>query len=193
MTEEPLVLGIAGSPRRNGNTDILLGEVLKGAASRGARTKKVKLSRLKIAPCDHSDACLKTGKCSIKDDMQSIYDDIEEADAIVLASPIQFMTVTAEMKAMIDRCQMFWARKYALNQAPLGEKPRKGLFIAVGGTKFAKLFEPAQVTMKSLFSTLNITPAGELLFRGVDERGAIRQHPDALKQAFEAGQKLLED
>jgi len=193
MTEKPLVLGIAGSPRRGGNTDILLEEVLKGAASRGARTKKVKLSRLKIAPCDHSDYCLKAGKCSIKDDMQSIYDDMEEADVIVLASPIQFMTVTAEMKAMIDRCQMFWARKYVLNQSPLGEKPRKGLFIAVGGTKFAKLFEPAQVTIKSLFNTLNITPAGELLFRGVDERGAIRQHPDALKQAFEAGQKVMED
>ncbi|MBU2609204.1 MAG: flavodoxin family protein [Chloroflexi bacterium] len=192
MGKEPLVLGIAGSPRRGGNTDILLDEVLEGAASRGARVKKVILAGLKIASCDHSDACLKTGKCYIKDDMQSIYQDLEEADVIVLASPIQFMTVTAELKTMIDRCQAFWARKYVLNQPPLGEKERKGLFIAVGGTKFAKLFEPAQATIKALFNTLNVTPAGELLFRGVDEKGAIRQHPEALKQAFEAGQKLVE-
>ena len=193
MGKEMMVLGIAGSPRRGGNTDLLLDEVLKGAASRGARIKKVILKDLKIAPCDHSDACLKTGKCYIKDDMQMVYQDLEEADRIVLASPIQFMTVTAEMKAMIDRCQALWARKYVLKQPPLGEKERKGLFIAVGGTRFAKLFEPSQATIKALFNSLDITYAGELLFRGVDEKGAITQHPDALKQAFLAGQKLVED
>ena len=108
-------------------------------------------------------------------------------------SNLQLMTVTAEMKAMIDRCQAMWARKYVLKQPPLGEKERKGLFIAVGGTKFAKLFEPAQATIKALFNTLNVTYAGELLFRGVDEKGAITRHPDALPQAFLAGQKLVED
>ena len=193
MEKDMMVLGIAGSPRRGGNTDMLLEEVLKGAASRGARVKKIILKDLNIATCDHSDACLKTGKCYIKDDMQTVYQDLEEADRIVLASPIQFMTITAEMKAMIDRCQALWARKYVLKQPPLGEKERKGFFIAVGGTKFAKLFEPSQATIKALFNTLNITYAGELLFRGVDEKGAIKQHPDALKQAFLAGQKLVVD
>jgi len=193
MAKEMMVLGIAGSPRRGGNTDLLLDEVLKGAASRGARVKKIILKDLNIATCDHSDACLKTGKCYINDDMQMVYQDLEDADRIVLASPIQFMTITAEMKAMIDRCQALWARKYVLNKPPLGEKERKGLFIAVGGTKFAKLFEPSQATIKALFNTLNITYAGELLFRGVDEKGAITQHPDALKQAFLEGQKLVID
>jgi len=193
MGKELMVLGIAGSPRRGGNTDLLLDEVLKGAASQGARVKKVVLKDLKIAPCDHSDACLKTGKCYINDDMQTIYQDLEEADRIVLASPIQFMTVTAEMKTMIDRCQALWARKYILGQPPLSKKERRGLFIAVGGTTFTKLFDPAQATIKALFHTLNITYAGELLFRGIDEKGAITRHPDALKQAFEAGQKLVKD
>jgi len=193
MGKELMVLGIAGSPRRGGNTDLLLDEVLKGATSQGARAKKVVLKDLKIAPCDHSDACLKTGKCYINDDMQAIYQDLEEADRIVLASPIQFMTVTAEMKTMIDRCQALWARKYILGQPPLSEKERRGLFIAVGGTTFTKLFDPAQATIKALFNTLNITYAGELLFRGIDEKGAINRHPDALKHAFEAGQKLVED
>ena len=187
MGEELQVLGIAGSPRRGGNTDLLLAEVLKGAASKGASVKTVVLSKLKIAPCDHSDACLKTGKCRIQDDMQGIYEELEEADRIVLASP----TVTAEMKAMIDRCQALWARKYVLKQPPLSIKERKGLFIAVGGTKFARLFEPSQATIKALFNTINITYAGELLFRGVDEKGAISQHPDALKQAFLTGQVII--
>ena len=192
MDNDMKVLGIAGSPRRNGNTDLLLAEVLKGAASKGARVETIILSKLQIAPCDHSDACLKTGKCRIKDDMQGIYEKLEEADCIVLASPIQFMTVTAEMKAMIDRCQALWARKYMLKQPPLSVKERKGLFIAVGGTKFTRLFEPAQATIKALFNTINVTYAGELLFRGVDEKGAITRHPDALKQASLAGQKLVE-
>jgi len=188
-----MVLGIGGSPRRGGNTDLLLDEVLKGATSQGARVKKVILKAMKIAPCDHSDFCLKTGKCHINDDMQTIYQDLEAADRIVLASPIQFMTVTAEMKTMIDRCQALWARKYVLGQPPLGEKERRGLFIAVGGTMFTKLFDPAQATIKALFNTLNVTDAGELLFRGIDEKGAITRHPDALKQAFAAGQKLVAD
>ena len=188
------VLGIAGSPRRDGNTDLLLNEVMRGAASRGAEVKTVILKNLKIAPCQHCDACLEAGNCRIQDDMQEIYRELKAADRIVLASPIQFMTVTAHMKAMIDRCQALWARKYVLKIPPLGEeRERRGLFIAVGGRTVANLFEPALATVKALFNTLNITYAGDLLFRRIDEKGAITKHPDALKQAFLAGQKLVED
>ncbi len=189
------VLGIAGSPRRGGNTDLLLAEVMKGAASRGAEVKIIILNDLKIAPCQHCDACLETGRCKVEDDMQMVYDELMKADRIVLASPIQFMTVTAQAKAMIDRCQSLWARKYVLKQPPLGSEPgkKKGLFISVGGRRVANLFEPALVTVKSLFKVLDITYAGELLFPGIDEKGAITKHPDALKQAFLAGQKLVKE
>jgi multimeric flavodoxin WrbA len=188
------VLGIAGSPRRGGNTDILLKEVLSGAASKGAEVKTIVLSRLKISPCQHCDACLQTGRCKIKDDMQMIYDELERADRIVLASPLHFMGVTAQTKAMIDRCQALWVRKYRLKIPPLGDKrERKGLFISVGGMKIANLFEPALATVKSLFKVLDITYAGELLFPGVDEKGAIAKNPEALKQAFLAGQRLVKN
>jgi len=189
------VLGIAGSPRRGGNTDRLLAEVMKGAANQGAETKTIVLSRLKIAPCQHCDACLETGRCKVKDDMQMVYGELERADRIVLASPIHFMGVTAQAKAMIDRCQALWVRKYRLKQPPLGNRqvPRKGLFISVGGTKLANLFEPALATVKSLFRVLDIAYAGELLFSGVDEKGAIAKHPDALYNAFLAGQRLVEE
>jgi len=189
------VLGIAGSPRRGGNTDLLLAEVMKGAASRGAEVKTIVLNKLKILPCQHCDACLETGKCKVNDDMQMIYRELEQADRIVLASPIQFMTVTAQAKAMIDRCQCLWARKYVLKQPPLGSEPgkKKGLFISVGGRKVANLFEPALVTVKALFRVLDIGYAGELVFPGIDEKGAITTHPDALKQAYLAGQKLVEE
>jgi len=187
------VLGIAGSPRRNGNTDLLLAEVMRGAASRGAEVKTIVLNDLKITPCQHCDACLKEGNCRINDDMQMIYREMEAADRIVLASPIQFMGLTAQMKAMIDRCQALWARKYVLKIPPLGtRRERKGFFVSVGGRKIANLFEPALVTIRTFFRILDITYAGELLFRGVDEKGAIKNHPDALQQALLAGQKLVE-
>ena len=188
------VLGIAGSPRRGGNTDLLLAEVLSGAASRGAEVRTVVLSKLKIAPCQHCDACLEAGRCRIDDDMQMVYREMEAADRVVLASPIQFMGVTAQAKAMIDRCQALWARKYVLKIPPLGDRrERKGLFVSVGGRKVADLFAPALVTVRAFFRVLDITYAGELVFSGIDEKGAIARHPDALSQAFRAGQKLVAD
>ena len=193
MGKELKVLGIAGSPRRNGNTDLLLKEVMRGAASKGAKVKTTILNNLKIIPCQHCDACLKAGNCRIQDDMQMVYKELEDADRIVFASPIQFMTVSAQAKVMIDRCQCLWARKYVLKIPPLSkERERKGLFISVGGRKVANLFEPALVTVKAWFNTLNITYAGDLLFSQVDEKGAIIKHPDALRRAFLAGQRLVE-
>jgi multimeric flavodoxin WrbA len=180
MPAELKVLGIAGSPRRGGNTDLLLAEVMKGAANKGAIVNTIILSNLDISPCQHCDACLQAGKCRIEDNMQMVYHELEQADRIVLASPIQFMGVSAQAKAMIDRCQAMWARKYVLNQPPLGDRrERKGLFISV--------------TVKSWFTVLDITYAGELLFPGVDEKGAIAKNPDALNKAFLAGQKLVEN
>jgi len=185
------VLGLAGSPRRGGNTDLLLAEVLKGAKSKGAEVKTIMLNDLKISPCQHCDACFEAGVCKIKDDMQMVYRELEKADRIVLASPVHFLGVSAQAKIMIDRCQALWARKYILKIPPLGDRrPRKGLFIAVGGMKLANLFGPSLAIVKALFKVLDIEYAGDLLFPGVDEKGAIKKHPDALKQAFLAGQKL---
>ena len=188
------VLGIAGSPRRGGNTGLLLAEVMRGAASRRAEVKTIILNDLKITPCQHCDACLEAGNCRMQDDMQMVYKELEQADRIVLASPIQFMGVTAQAKAMIDRCQALWVRKNVLDIPPLGnQRERKGLFISVGARKVANLFEPALATVKSWFRSLDITYAGDLLFTGVDEKGSIADNPDALHQAFLAGQKLVED
>jgi hypothetical protein len=186
------VLGIAGSPRRGGNTDLLLAEVIRGAQSKGAGVKTIVLNDLDMTPCQHCDACFKEGVCRFDDDMQMVYREMEKADRIVLASPVQFMGVSAQAKIMIDRCQALWARKYILKQPPIGDRrPLKGLFIAVGGMKLANLFEPSLAIVKALFKVLDVDYAGDLLVPGVDAKGAIKQHPDALKQAFLAGQKLV--
>jgi NAD(P)H-dependent FMN reductase len=187
------VLAIAGSPRRGGNTDRLLDQAAAGAARQGAQVKQIVLSDLDIAPCLHCDGCIQTGGiCVIEDDMQWIHNDLREYDRFILASPIFFMGITAQAKAMIDRCQALWARKYILKKPPLGDRrPRKGLFVSVGGMKLANLFEPSLAVVKAFFKVIDVEYAGELLFPGIDQKGAIKDHPTALKQAFAAGQGLV--
>jgi multimeric flavodoxin WrbA len=125
--------------------------------------------------------------------MQKIYPKLLEADIIILASPIFFYGVTGWAKALIDRCQALWSRKYILKDESLGSegKRRKGFFISVGGTKGQRVFEGAILTAKYFFDVLNAEYVGALVFRQVDAKGDILNHPEALQQAFEAGRKLV--
>ncbi|UCG54086.1 MAG: flavodoxin family protein [Dehalococcoidia bacterium] len=185
------VVGIAGSPRSNGNTDVLLAEVMRGATRKGIEVNTIFLRELEISPCIHCDNCLKDGECTIADDMQLIYRELEATDRLVLASPLHFMGLTSQTKVMVDRCQSLWVRKYKLNLPPLRDRrSRKGLFVSVGGRSIAGLFEPALATVKALFSSLNIEYSGSLIFPGIDEKGAIKEHKDALQKAYQAGQRL---
>ncbi len=183
------VLGIMGSPRIKGNTDLLLDEALKGARSQQAEAEKIIVDKLKIAPCREYYGCLRDGNCVIRDDMDDIYPKLLGADALIVASPIFFYAVSAQLKALIDRSQALWARKYILKTltGPL----RKGAFIAVGATTGEKLFEGSILTVKYFFKAINAEYADELLVRGVDKRGEIRQSPDALAGAYELGKRLV--
>jgi multimeric flavodoxin WrbA len=189
------VLGIFGSPRRGGNTELLLEEALKGAEKEGAKVVRLYLSEFTITPCKECHGCDNTGNCVILDDMQKIYPKLLEADVILLASPIFFYGVTAWAKALIDRSQALWSRKYLLKDPSLGKegKKRKGFFISVGATKGPKVFEGAILTVRYFFDVLNAEYAGELVFRGVEPKGDILKHPEALQQAFEAGRKLAQN
>jgi len=187
------VVGISGSPRRGGNTETLLREVLRGAEESGAETRLFILSsKMKISPCRHCDGCLAEGECVVKDDMGLIYPEIESLDALVLASPVFFYGVTAQAKAMIDRCQAFWARKYVLRRR-IAAKKRKGVFISAGGTEFPDTFEHAKATVKNLFLVIDVKYWAELLFPGVDKKGEIEEHPTALKDAYLLGKRLVEE
>ena len=187
------VLGIFGSPRRGGNTEILLEEALKGAEKGGASIERLYLSDFTITPCKECHGCDDTGKCILLDDMENIYPKLLEADVVILASPIFFYGVTAWTKAMIDRSQALWARKYLLKDPLLGRegKKRKGFFISVGATKGPKVFDGAILTVRYFFDVLNAEYAGELVFRDVEAKSDILKHPEALQQAVEAGRKLV--
>jgi multimeric flavodoxin WrbA len=184
------ILGIAGSPRRNGNTQLLLDEALKGARKAGARTEKIVLNDLNISPCRECGACSMTGMCAIGDEMQTVYKKLKNMDGIIIASPIFFMNMSAQTKTMIDRCQSIWASKYLLKK-PIAKKKRKGIFIAVGATNFPDMFRAAKKTVQVLFDVIDVDYSDELLISGIDEKGAIEAHPTAMRDAFEAGGRLV--
>lgn len=188
------VLAIAGSPRRDGNTDLLLAKAVAGATNEKTEVVRLVLSELCVAPCRHCDGCLPTGRCVVEDDAQQVHQLLRGAHRIILASPIFFMGVTAQTKAMIDRCQALWVLKYVLKlPVPYDTKiKRKGLFISVGGTGFTRLFEPALETVKIFFKVLECEMDPPVTFRRIDDKGAILNHPTALQEAFQAGQKLVE-
>jgi multimeric flavodoxin WrbA len=188
------VLGIASSPRRGGNSDLLLDRALAGAAETGASVERVVVARLRIAPCIACDGCWKAGRCVVPDDFQATYEKLIAAECIVLATPIYFMAVSAQAKAFIDRCQCGWARKYVLKEAlpptPSG-KPRRGALITTAGHHVPSGFRCAAATMRYFLDTLDAEFAGELHVGNVDEKGAVRDHPDMLEAAYVLGKQLL--
>lgn len=177
-----LVLGLAGSPRKGSNSEILLDEALLGAREAGAATEKAVLAKLKISPCTGCGSCEKTGECVIKDDMQMLYDKIGAAHALILSSPIYFYGLSAWAKGAIDRAQALWSRRYVL-QDPRYCRDKQGFLIAVAATAGSKLFLGAQLTVKYYFDAAGFVPAGELLVRGVQEREAVKEHGQYLQAA----------
>lgn len=183
------VLGIMGSPRIKGNTDLLLDEALRGVKESGAEVEKIIVDKLKIAPCREYYGCLNDGNCVIRDDMDDVYPKIIDTDIIIVASPIFFYTVSAQLMLLISRCQSLWARKYVLKNLDIPIK--KGAFISVGATRGEKLFDGPKLTIKYFFQAINADYAEELLIRGVDKRGEIKEHPASLTDAYELGKKMV--
>lgn len=183
------VLGIMGSPRIKGNTDLLLDEALKGAESQGAEVEKIVVDKLNISPCKEYYGCVKDGNCVIRDDMDAIYPKLLDADVVIVASPMFFYGLSAQVKALIDRSQALWARKYVLKQRPR-EKGRKGALIAVGATKGPTLFEGTINTVKYFFLAIGVKYTYDLQVRSVDKKGEINDYPDILQKAFQLGKKL---
>lgn len=183
------VLGIWGSPRVGGNSEVLLDAFLRGAQEVGAEVEKVALRKLKISPCLEIYKCTREGKCPIKDDMMELYPKLLAAEVVALASPIFFYGVTAQAKAMIDRTQALWARRYILKQDFPGPE-RQGVLLATAATKGKHVFVGARLTAYYFFDAINVRYAAEVLVRQVDEKGAILQRPEVLAAAEELGHRL---
>ncbi|MFC1666437.1 flavodoxin family protein [Candidatus Omnitrophota bacterium] len=184
------VLGISGSPRIGGNTDILLDKALEGARTKGADTEKIVLNNLKFSPCQECKDMKDNEDCILHDDMQKIYEKIRNTDALILASPIFFGSLSAQTKMMIDRFQCIWRAKYILKK-DIGFKKAKGAFISVSGADRKDFFDNAKSIVRNLFAVINADYTEELFCPGVDEKGAILRRPDCLKKSFELGARIV--
>lgn len=187
------VLGISTSPRREGNSEMLLRQTLAGAQEAGAIVEHLRLCDYRIEGCRECYDCLGQGQCSIQDDYQPILDRMLEADRLVLATPVFFMTVSAQAKLLIDRGQCLWVRHTVLHK-PLFEpkRDRRGLILAVGGSRSQKQFECVREPIRSCFRYLEIDYLGSLCINQVDEKGAILKRPDALEAASRLGRTLAD-
>ncbi|MCL5421519.1 MAG: NAD(P)H-dependent oxidoreductase [Nitrospirae bacterium] len=186
------VVAFHGSPRVEGNTEILLKETLRAVGESTNEIRLFKLNFMNIKPCQDCGGCDKTGTCIINDEMNDLYQAIREADRIVLASPIFFFGLSAQAKIMIDRCQAFWCEKYLLKRPlPPGPHARKGLLLLVGGMKKEVGIQCAEATATAFFRTISVPKHRTLSFLGIDAKGAILEHPEALKAAYDAGKDLV--
>jgi multimeric flavodoxin WrbA len=186
------IVAFHGSPRVEGNSDILLQEALKPVYKEGHEAKIFSPNRMNIKPCQNCGGCEETGVCVIEDDMREVYDSVRSADRIVVASPIFFFALSAQTKIIIDRFQCLWCEKYLLKK-PISEGPkgRKGLLLLVGGMKKDVGVQCGEATGKAFFRTISVPEHETLSFLGIDQKGAILNHPTALQDVYRAGERLV--
>jgi multimeric flavodoxin WrbA len=187
------VLGISTSPRENSNSDMLLRQVLSGVSSAGAEAEYLRLCKFNISPCSACGACYRAGECPVQDDFPAVLPKIIAADRIIFATPIFFMSVCAQAKALIDRCQCLWATKYILKRPVVGsrEANRFAMVIAVGGKKGNKGFDCIRLMMKYYLDTIDMGYFANLFVSNVDEVGKIADNAEAMQEAVRLGRELV--
>ena len=186
------VLGIFGSPRRQGNSDILMKAFLQGAAAgRGAGGRDLPRGIARFLPVWKYIIVLRMAPALLRMTCGSCMTSCWRPTWWPWRSPVFFYGVSAQAKAMIDRTQALWARRYVLKQDFPGGH-RQGVLLAVGATKGRLLFVGARLTAKYFFDAINVRYAAEILVRGVDEKGAINDQPEVLEEARDLGRRLAQ-
>ena len=185
------VLGISGTPKADGLTGLLLDKALQGAQASGSQTEKIILNDLNFKACQECGGCDLSGVCVLDDEMRPIYEKLASADAVVVASPIYFGNITAQLKAMIDRCHSSWIAKYILKRNIFPNKKRRGIFLSVSGRDTKKYFENAQKIIKIFFITQNIEYSSDLFMSGLNTMSTDDPKREAaLKKAYQLGTDL---
>ena len=171
------VLGICCSPRKRGNTEILLVEALRSAASSGADTDLIAVRDKNIKPCDGCLSCSNSGECRIKDDMREIYSKMLDADAIIWGTPVYVYNVTAQAKILIDRSFALGAR--------LRNKVGGVVCVASSMGHYGVWSQ-----FNAFFSTRHMISA-DFVYGYAGERGEIRKDKHAMKAANELGREVV--
>lgn len=175
-----------GSPRRQGNTEILVNKILEGAQAAGAETQMVYLSELQIHECDGCHACWKGKPCNKRDDMNDLFPLMEKSDVFVFGTPVYWFGPTALMKAFMDRWVYFNCPE---NRAKIRGKsailavPFEDDTIATGGLIVSMFARSLEYLEMNLF--------GSVLVPGVGERGEILAKVEKLNEGYELGRKIV--
>ena len=177
------VLGIVGSPRRGGNTEILVDEVLSGAEIAGALAEKIILNKLNINPCQACNSCYKTGQCMHDDDMPKLLEKMELSNLWVLGTPIYWWGPTAQFKAFLDR---WYCPKH---QDFKGKRVILAIPFEGGHPKYAR---HTVGILTDVLDYLNIELLDTILAPGVGKRGAVREKSVIMKKAYDVGKKAVE-
>ncbi len=175
------VLGIVGSPRRGGNTEVLVDEILSSAEKAGALTEKVILSELSISPCRACNSCQK-GKCVQQDDMSLVLEKMEESQVWVLGTPVYWWGPTAQFKAFLDR----W---YGV-QNVMFEGRSVILVIPLGGSARYANYTVGMLT--DALNYLDVNLFATILAPGMLDRGDVRNHADIMELARRVGQEVVQ-
>ncbi|PIU41737.1 MAG: hypothetical protein COS99_04030 [Candidatus Omnitrophica bacterium CG07_land_8_20_14_0_80_42_15] len=187
------VLAILGSPRRWGNAELLLEEFLKEFKKKRFTVKKIIVSELNIKPCTNCGRCAKTGRCVIRDDMDKVYEELKDANCLVIASPIYFTSLPGQLKILIDRCQVFWARFFVLKKPVKFKDKRYGVFLSVCGYRLPRMFNCAIVMVKILFKVLNFEFYGKVVVPNIDKKGDILKETKMLSKTRKLAKKLIKE
>ncbi len=186
------VLGLMGSPRKKGNTNYLLTTFLDECRNFGAETEIIDVPKRNIKPCMEYLTCEKNGTCPIKDEMEhEIIPLLRKADLIILATPMFFYSCSAQLKTLIDRTQLLWARKYRLKITDPGRAWRKGFLLALGATKGKNLFEGMIFTAKYFYDAVGAKYEGGLTYRQIEFPGDMEKHPTVQQELKDAVKTLL--
>jgi len=179
------ILGVQGSPRKHGNTQILVEKVLDGARDAGATTLMIQLGDMTIAECDGCHACWKGKECPKDDDMNAVYATIAESDAVVFGTPVYWFGPTALMKAFIDRFVYFNCPE---NRAKVQGK--RAALVAPFEDDDLETARPLVEMFEMSLEYVEMTLLEPLLAPGVGEKGEVLKHPEQLQAAYALGQRL---
>jgi multimeric flavodoxin WrbA len=175
-----MVLGIVCSPRKGGNTEILVQEALAGARDSGAKTELLTVGDKEIKPCDGCLSCEKTGECHIKDDMQLVYEKMLSADGIIIGTPVYFWSMSGQAKVLIDRT-------YALRHPHLRLANKVAGAIAVA----ARTGVISTLNALQRYFASNHMFSVELVEGLAEERGTVTRDKRGMKSAYEMGRQIV--